>query len=201
MDLFTFDDEYVRRLREGDRWTEEHFYSYFQQILLIKLRRRLPSLDAIDDVRQTVFARFFAKLRSLDGGVRDGRRLGSYVNSICTNVLFEWYRKANRTEPLTDEHLEVVTLEDVVKGLLNAEETEHIRVVIANLPERDALILRAHFFEQRRPDDLCRELGIKPGYLRVLLHRAKGKFRKSWRRNVTRMRSDETDSDHPSLPN
>jgi RNA polymerase sigma factor (sigma-70 family) len=200
MDLFTFDDEYVRRLREGDRWTEEHFTSYFQQILLIKLRRRLPSLDAIDDVRQTVFARFFEKLRSPDGGLRDGRRLGSYVNSICTNVLFEWYRKANRTEPLTDEHLEVVTLEDVVKALLSAEEAEHVRIVMADLPKRDALILRAHFFEQRRPDDLCRELRIKPGYLRVLLHRAKEKFRKSWRRNVTRIHPDETDDDHPSLP-
>lgn len=201
MELFTFDDEYVRRLREGNRWTEEHFHSYFQQLLLIKLRRRLPSMDAIDDVRQTVFARFFETLRSPDGGIRDGRRLGSYVNSICANVLFEWYRKANRTEPLTDEHLEVVTLEDVVKALLSAEEAEHVRVVMADLPKRDALILRAHFFEQRRPDDICRELKIKPGYLRVLLHRAKDKFRKSWRRNVTRMHSDETDDDHPSLPN
>jgi len=200
MDLFTFDDEYVRRLREGDRWTEEHFTSYFQQILLIKLRRRLPSLDAIDDVRQTTFVRFFEKLHSPDGGIRDGRRLGAYVNSICTNVLFEWYRKANRTEPLTDEHLDIVTLEDVVTALLNAEETEHVRTVIADLPKRDALILRAHFFEQRRPDDLSRELRIKPGYLRVLLHRAKDKFRKSWSRNVTRMHPDETDDDHPSLP-
>ncbi len=200
MELFTFDDEYVRRLREGDRWTEEHFYSYFQQLLLIKLRRRLPSLDAIDDVRQTVFVRFFKDLRSPDGGIRDGRRLGAYVNSICTNVLYEWYRQANRTEPLTDEHLEVVSLDDVVKVLLSAEEAEHVRVVMATLPKRDALILSAHFFEQRRPDDLCRELNIKPGYLRVLLHRAKDKFRKSWRGNVTRMRSDETDDDHPSLP-
>ncbi len=201
MELFTFDDEYVRRLREGDRWTEEHFYSYFQQLLLIKLRRRLPTLDAIDDVRQTVFVRFFKDLRSPDGGIRDGRRLGAYVNSICTNVLYEWYRKENRTEPLTDEHLDVVSLDDVVKVLLSAEEAEQVRVVMASLPKRDALILRAHFFEQRRPDDLCRELNIKPGYLRVLLHRAKDKFRKSWRGNVTRMHFDETDDDHPSLPN
>jgi len=98
------------------------------------------------------------------------------------------------------EHLDIVTLEDVVTALLNAEETEHVRTVIADLPKRDALILRAHFFEQRRPDDLSRELRIKPGYLRVLLHRAKDKFRKSWSRNVTRMHPDETDDDHPSLP-
>src|SRR5882724_2038475 len=120
MELFTFDDEYVRRLREGDLWTEKHFTSYFQELLQIKLRRRLPSQDAIDDVRQTVFVRFFAALRSPDGGVRDGRKLGAYVNTICTNVLYEYYRQANRTEPLTDEHLKVETREDVVKLLVTA---------------------------------------------------------------------------------
>ena len=57
MDFFTFDDEYVRRLREGDRWTVDHFYAYFQQLLLIKLRRRLPSLEKIDDVRQIAVRR------------------------------------------------------------------------------------------------------------------------------------------------
>jgi RNA polymerase sigma-70 factor (ECF subfamily) len=200
MDLFTFDDEYVRRLREGDRWTEEHFHSYFQQLLLIKLRKRLPSQDAIDDVRQTVFARVFEALRSPGGGIRDGRKLGSYVNSFCNNVLFEYYRKANVTEPLNEEHLEIVTLEDVVNALLSAEEAKHVRAVIADLPARDAYILRAHFFKQRRPDEICRELGVTSDYLRVLLHRAKDRFRKSWRRNVTRIRSDETDDDPPSLP-
>jgi RNA polymerase sigma-70 factor, ECF subfamily len=201
MELFTFDDDYVRRLLEGDRWTEEHFTSYFQQFLLIKLRRRLPSQDAIDDVRQTVFVRVLQILRAPDGGIRDGRKLGAYVNSVCTNVLHEYYRTRNRTEPLTDEHLEVVDLKNIVKALLSAEEEEHVRLVLADLPKRDANILCAHFYDQRHPDDVCRELGIDRGYLRVLLHRAKNKFRKSWRRKVTRIRSDETDDDHPSLPN
>ncbi|HSY49754.1 MAG TPA: sigma-70 family RNA polymerase sigma factor [Thermoanaerobaculia bacterium] len=201
MELFTFDDDYVRRLRECDRWTEEHFNSYFQQFLQIKLSRRLPSQDAIDDVRQTVFVRVYQALRGPDGGIRDGRKLGAYVNSFCTNVLREYYRTGNRTEPLTEKHPEVVDLEDVVKALLSAEEEEQVRLVLADLPKRDAYILCAHFYDQRHPDDVCRELGIDRGYLRVLLHRAKEKFRKRWHRNVTRMRSDETDDDHPSLPN
>lgn len=180
MDLFTFDDEYVRRLREGDRWTEEHFYTYFQQLLLIKLRKRLPSMDAIDDVRQIVFARFFKALRSPDGGIHDGRKLGSYVNSFCTNVLFEHYRNAHRTEPLDDEQLNIPTSEDVESALLSAEEREHVRRVIGKLPKRDARILHALFFDEREPDDVCREFNVNRGYLRVLLHRAKEKFRSAW---------------------
>ena len=34
MDFFTFDDEYVRRLREGDPCTEEHYEHYFGLLLI-----------------------------------------------------------------------------------------------------------------------------------------------------------------------
>ena len=67
VELYSFDDDYVRRLRDGDRWTEEHFHEYFNELLLIKLRSRMTSLHAIDDVRQEVFVRVFRTLRSADG--------------------------------------------------------------------------------------------------------------------------------------
>jgi len=187
MELFAFDDDYVRRLREGDRWTEEHFLSYFQQLLLIKLRRRLPSLDAIDDVRQEVFVRVFRTLRPPGDGIRDGRKLGAYVNQVCNNVLFEHYRKENRTEPLLDDHLNVVALVDIEKAILSAEEGERVRQVIGELPKRDAAILRALFLNERASDDVCGEFGVDRGYLRVLLHRAKEKFRDAWRGDVVTM--------------
>ena len=41
---------YVRRLREGDRETAAHFHGYFRELLLLKLRRRLRTLEAIDEV-------------------------------------------------------------------------------------------------------------------------------------------------------
>jgi RNA polymerase sigma-70 factor (ECF subfamily) len=189
MELFTFDDEYVRRLREGDRWTEEHFLSYFQQLLLIKLRRRLPSLDAIDDVRQEVFVRVFRALRKPGGGIHDGRKLGAFVNTVCNNVLLEHYRKANRTEPLLDNHIEVATSEDIENALLSAEERKLVRRVIDDLPKRDADILRALFLNEREADDVCREFGVDHGYLRVLTHRAKGKFRSAWSGKVAHMTS------------
>lgn len=187
MDLFTFDDDYVRRLREGDRWTEEHFLSYFQQLLLIKLRRRLPSLDAIDDVRQEVFVRVFRTLRRPDGGIHDGRKLGAFVNTVCNNVLLEQYRKANRTEPLLDDHLGVAASEDIENALLSAEERRLVRRVIDDLPKRDAEILRALFLDERQADDICRQFGVDRGYLRVLTHRAKDKFRSAWSGKVAHM--------------
>jgi RNA polymerase sigma-70 factor (ECF subfamily) len=201
MEFFPFDDDYVRRLREGDRWTEEHFRSYFEQLLLIKLRRRLPSLEAIQDVRQEVFARVFKTLRAAGGGLRDARKLGAYVNTVCNNVVLEQYRQTSRTEPLLDAHLDLPTSEDVEDAMVNSEERERVRRVVNELPPRDRDILKALFFDERSNDDVCAEFGVDRGYLRVLLHRAKEKFRGAWGHKVIPIRPGETDSPEPSLPN
>src|SRR5436305_6095906 len=200
MEFFPFDDDYVRRLREGDRWTEEHFRSYFEQLLLIKLRRRLPSLEAIHDVRQEVFVRVFKTLRASDGGIRDGRKLGAYVNTVCNNVVLEQYRQTNRTEPLGDAHTDLPTSEDVENALVSGEERERVRRVVKELPPRDRDILKALFFDERSNDDVCAEFGVDRGYLRVLLYRAKEKFREAWAPKVVPIRPDETNSPKSSLP-
>jgi len=201
MDFFPFDDDYVRRLREGDRWTEEHFRSYFEQLLLIKLRRRLPSPEAIQDVRQEVFMRVFKTLRAPDGGLRDARKLGAYVNTVCNNVVLEQYRQTSRTDPLLEEHLDLPASEDVEEAMVSSEERERVRRVVNELPPRDRDILKALFFDERSNDDGGAEFRVDRGYLRVLLHRAKEKFRGAWGHKVIPIRPGETDSPEPSLPN
>ncbi|HEX8881821.1 MAG TPA: hypothetical protein VF749_17385, partial [Candidatus Acidoferrum sp.] len=42
---------------------------------------------------------------------------------------------------------------------------------------RDRELLRAVFFEERDKDAVCREIGVDRNYLRVLVHRAKDKFK------------------------
>ena len=74
---------------------------YFGALIQIKLRSRLKSPEAIEDVRQETFTRFFVALR--DGRVLRPESLGSYVNSICNNVLLEHYRAGSRLDSLDDE--------------------------------------------------------------------------------------------------
>jgi len=203
VDLYAFDDEYVRRLRDGDRWTEEHFLSYFNQLLLIKLRSRLRNLQAIDDVRQEVFVRVFRALRSPDG-LRDGRKLGAFVNAVCNNVLLESYRAGARTEALEDEHSDVPDpAGGADEALLTGEMRMIVRRVLERMQPKDAQLLRALFLEERDKDEICRAFGVDRNYLRVLLHRAKEKFRTEYLQpNVLAFpKPSETVAGKPSLPN
>ena len=189
MELFVFDDDYVRRLREGDRDTASHFHAYFRDLLLLKLRRRLASLDAIDEVRQEVFARCFHHL----GELREARKLGAFVNAICNRVLMEYYRAQSRTEPLGEDAVSIADAGDIGSSYDTARNSERVRRVLETLPRRDADILRAVFLEEGDKDEVCARFGVERDYLRVLLHRAKEKFKTSYlRRRSGRLSIDET---------
>jgi RNA polymerase sigma-70 factor (ECF subfamily) len=196
MELYPFDDDYVRRLREGDRETASHFESYFRELLLIKLRRKLDSKQAIEDVRQEVFARVFTKLSEL----QDARKLGSFVNSICNHVLMEWYRMESRSDAFaTAAEMDQVTQSNIEDDLVTEETKARVRRVLGRMPARDANILRALFLDEGSKDEVCRRFGVDRKYLRVLLHRAKEKFRSEFRKKSGRLQIDETFSANSSL--
>jgi RNA polymerase sigma-70 factor (ECF subfamily) len=196
MDLFSFDDDYVRRLRDGDRETAAHFYSYFRDLLHAKLRRRLRSMHAIEEVRQEVFLRTLERLEQ----IADGRKLGAFVNSTCNYVLMEYYRQEGRAVSL-DEQPEKADSTDLESGYDSAHNTARVRAVLGGLDERDAAILSALFIDEADKDEICERYGIDREYLRVLLHRAKAKFRAAFlRRNSGRRTIFETFGRDPSLP-
>jgi RNA polymerase sigma-70 factor (ECF subfamily) len=178
-----FDQSYLERLRAGDYRAQEHFGAYFGALIQIKLRSRLKSREAIEDVRQETFTRFFVALR--DGRIRQPERLGSYVNSMCNNVLLEHYRKGARLDSLDDEEEPQDFADTGIDpfGALAAKETEkRVREILEQLSERDRRLLREVFLEERDKDEVCRDFGVDRDFLRVLLFRAKQSFKKRYGR-------------------
>jgi RNA polymerase sigma-70 factor, ECF subfamily len=178
VEFFNFDAAYLKRLREGDPATEQHFVSYFEQLLRIKLRSRALPSDKVEDLQQETFIRVIAKLRQ-DGGIRQPERFGAFVNSICNNVLMEYYRSAGKTQQtLEDSHLELPDKVLDLEGMLVTKQSaEHVRRVLGGMPKRDSALLRAMFFEEKEKDAICEEFGVNREYLRVLVLRAKDKFK------------------------
>jgi RNA polymerase sigma-70 factor (ECF subfamily) len=178
LQLHAFDAGYVDNLCAGDRQTQEHFVGYFTELLQLKLRSRLQSPHAIEDVRQETFARVFSVLRK-DGGLRQPERLGAFVNMVCNHVLSEHYRSTNGSESLDVEGrpelpdkganaLEIVTALQI---------KDKVREILLDLEPRDRSLLKAVFLDERDRDEVCRAFGVDRDYLRVLLHRAKQEFK------------------------
>jgi len=181
VELFSFDEEYLRRLGAQDPATEAHFVSYFSERLKIVLRGRGVDSHTLDEVRQETFCRVWVAVRS--GEVRNPRGFGAYVHSVCKNVLSETRRDIVRNQhdqlDSTDVADQQLDLEDLMQQKQNGK---LVREILAMLPERDRHILHARFFEDRENEDVCLQFGIDRDYLRVLLHRAINRFGEIYRK-------------------
>jgi RNA polymerase sigma-70 factor, ECF subfamily len=184
LQLQSFDESYVERLQAGDFRTQEHFVAYFSELIQLKLRSRLNSPQAIEDVRQETFTRVFAALK--DGKLRQPDRLGAFVNSMCNNILLEHYRSSSRDDSLDDEEQPEIPAAniDVLGAIANQQMAEKIRKILGEMPERDRRLLRDVFLEERDKDEVCRDFGVDREYLRVLLHRAKQAFKSLYLKDV-----------------
>lgn len=178
LQFHSFDADYLENLRAGDHRTQEHFVGYFTELLHLKLRSRLNSPQAIEDVRQETFARVFAGLRK-PGALRQPESLGAFVNTVCNNVLFEHYRASSRSESLDEDGAVqlVSTSADAHNLAVASQISVKVRQILLGLPSRDRSLLKAVFFDERDRDEICREFGVDREYLRVLLHRAKQDFK------------------------
>ena len=180
MEFYSFDASYIERLQSGDAQTESHFVRYFSELIRLKLRSRLNSKEAIEDVCQETFMRVLALMRGKNGGLRQPERLGPFVNSVCNHVLQEHYRSKKKSEAAIDDEAEstVPGREPSALSLLESKDTERVvRQILSALPARDRLLLQSVLLEERDKDEICAELGISREYLRVLLHRAKQSFK------------------------
>jgi RNA polymerase sigma-70 factor (ECF subfamily) len=179
LQFFAFDAAYLERLRSGDARTEEHFVSYFGELIQLKLRSRLNSREAIEDVRQETFTRVLVSVRSAHG-LREPDRLGAFVNSVCNHVLMEHYRSRSKTESYLDSEMEatLVNHEPSALSLLETKDSQRVvRQILTELTDRDRQLLQLVLLEERDKDEVCAELGITRDYLRVLVHRAKQSFK------------------------
>jgi RNA polymerase sigma-70 factor (ECF subfamily) len=181
VDLFSFDATYVERLAAGDSAIVEHFNAYFGELISIKLRARQYSAHTIDDIRQETFLRVFQALRR--DGIRQPERIGAFVNSVCNNIMLEFGRAGARIT-FTDETPEPpdasVSSEN---ALIDRERRERVRQALAKMPEKHRKLLRAIFVEERSPEEVCDEMGIDRGYLRVLLFRARTQLKEAVRKD------------------
>lgn len=175
MDRYPFDCEYVARLKDGDPEVQRHFTGYFGELLVIKLRARLRSPQLIEDARQETFLRVLTTLRR--NGLEHPERLGAFVLSVCNNVLHEMFRAEKRTTDMEDAPEPLDERDDPERRYVTEQRKAQVRNVLDELSAKDRELLKQVFLEERDKDQVCRDFQVDRNYLRVLLHRARNRFR------------------------
>jgi RNA polymerase sigma factor (sigma-70 family) len=171
----SFDQDYLGRLASGDAVVEHHFSSYFGDLLSLKLRARIRSSQLIEDIRQETLLRVLRTVRK--AGVEYPERFGAFVCGVCSNVMKELLRWEMRHEGSASEFEPADDRVDLEARLVNQQRRRQVDKILEELPEKDRELLRMFFLEECDKSEICKRLNVREGYLRVLLHRAKSRFR------------------------
>ena len=182
LDYAVFDADYLARLRHRDQETEMHFTAYFSNAIGLKLRNRVRARHLIDEIRQDTFARVLNFLQS-GQTIQYPERFGAFVQAVCTNVMLETMRRESMhpqagEEPSDPPDPRVRFDTDIV----TEERKQAVREVLAEMTKKESTLLRLVYLEEVDRAEICRRFKVDHEYLRVLIHRAKAKFRETARK-------------------
>ncbi len=128
----------------------------------------------VDDLVQESLARFIKAAQNEQ--IRNTQELGAFLNGVCRNVILEFRRRVKR-EPNIDEDMQIPETR-VRPDAEIFEMRDAIDHGLGELAERDRDILRALYLEGREKEDICRDWNMSDAQFRVVLFRAKERFRR-----------------------
>ena len=165
--------ELARRLAGGDREAEAELYGRLAPRVRLYGLRHLRDAAAADDLVQDVLLMTIDGLR--EGKVREPEKLASYVLGTCRKVVAGWRRGPSRRKRLLELHGEqlVPSGGDPVEPL----DLGRLTHCLTALAERERTVIVLSFYAERDADAIGVELGLSPGNVRVVRHRALSRLR------------------------
>jgi RNA polymerase sigma-70 factor (ECF subfamily) len=183
--------EWIERCQEGN-------HAVFG-LLVERYRRKVHSLvfrlvhrpDEVEDLGQEIFIKVFRAIRSYDGR----SAFGTWLARIAVNHCYDYLRRegAARVSYLgqmpeeTRRALEA-RAEDLEAGGANTERQAALRDLVSKLLERapveDRTVLVLKEMEDLSVQEVAEIMGLKPGAVKVRLHRARKRMLadlKRWR--------------------
>jgi RNA polymerase sigma-70 factor, ECF subfamily len=145
---------------------ESELYQRFAHRIRAYGLRHLRSHAAADDLVQQVLLVVIEAQRS--GKIRDAEKLPSFVLGTCRLVSQGLSRTERRRERLREQW----TPRDDVAGAPQLLDLERLRDCMSKLPAREQTIVALTYYAERDGDAIASELGMTPGNVRVVRHRA-----------------------------
>ena len=165
----------VQQARQGLLPAESELCRRFAPAVRAFARRRLRSVEAVEEFAQDVLLALVEALRT--GRVEDPERLGGFVLGICRNLAHDRVRQRERRTLLWETYgraLESVSVE-AVEG--ESYEIAHLEDCLSQLSKRAREVVRLGYVEARDHEQVAAALAISPAHARVLRHRTLSSLR------------------------
>jgi RNA polymerase sigma-70 factor (ECF subfamily) len=163
----------------------------FSEADLEKLRPRLRfkvchrvgfACPDVDDIVQETLKRCLLSMQ--DHKLRDADAVGAFLNGIAQNVILEYRRRWSRDTPIPDCVPEVPDRRSAETELFELRDA--IASGMQQLSARDRSVLRAFYLDEIPKPEILASMGLTDENFRVVLCRAKERFRQIYISQVQR---------------
>ena len=171
------DEALARRIAGGPPGStdaeEAELYRRFAPRVRFYGRRHLADDSAADDLAQEVLLLTIERLRA--GEVRRPEEIGSFILGTSRMMARGAHRVARRREALAARFLEPAV--DTAPSFVAALDVPRVAACLRALAERDRLVVVLTFYADREAPRIADDLGVSPGAVRVIRHRAMARLR------------------------
>ena len=170
------DHQHIQRVLDGDKSAFRYFVRNYQEmgysIAISIVKKDEEAKDAV----QNAFIRVFKSLRSF----RQDAKFSTWFYKIVVNESLKQLKKSkinHETISFRNDPKEYgVVFNEVVNNLEVAERNVRIDKVLRLMKPKEALVLKLHYLNEQRIDEIVKITGFSKSNIKVLLFRARKSF-------------------------
>ena len=171
------DEALARRIAGGPPGStdpeETELYRRFSPRVRLYGRRHLHSEAAADDLAQEVLLLTIKRLHA--GEVRRPEEIGSFILGTSRMMAQAERRITQRREALAARFMEPAV--ETGPPSIAALDAPRVAACLRGLAERDRLVVLLTFYADREAPRIAEDLGVSPGAVRAIRHRAMARLR------------------------
>lgn len=171
------DEALARRIAGGQRGAtdaeETELYRRFAPRVRLYGRRHLQHDAAADDLAQDVLLLTIERLRA--GEVRRPEEIGSFILGTSRMMAQSERRIVRRREALAARFMDATVA--IAPSSIAALDVPRVAACLSALAERDRLVVLLTFYADCEAPRIAKDLGVSPGAVRVIRHRAMARLR------------------------
>ncbi len=171
------DEALARRIAGGPPGStdaeETELYRRFAPRVRLYGRRHLQDAAAADDLAQEVLLVTIERLHA--GEVRRPEEIASFILGTSRMMAQGERRVSRRREALAARFMD--TTMEVAPLSIASLDADRVAACLSALVERDRLVVLLTFYAEREAPRIAEDLGVSPGAVRAIRHRAMARLR------------------------
>jgi RNA polymerase sigma-70 factor, ECF subfamily len=168
-------DQAIARVRAGDREAFRDVIAACEAHLRMIVAAILPQVGAVDDVVQKTLVVAFFRLEQYELGTSFMAWVTTIARYQALNERRRWLAERSFKDRLrTDSQLEqTLNYGDEVAVFAREGLSDQLNTCLAGLRQQVADIVRAHYLDEQRIEDIAAKYGRSPDWVHLVLHRAR----------------------------